>query len=153
MSATSLIQTKNMPSTEAIERLGALLAALTNDWQHRDWLLAALSENYPDGDESATRMLVRDIRWLRTLGFEIERSEGHHAPHFRLIGHARFGREVPSKFCKKCGQWRPVTNFFLDMARASEKSIYCRFCNNKRVREWTAAHPDYGKRYYQRKRR
>ena len=126
-------------STDAIERLRDLLAALTNDWQHRDWLLAALSENYPERHDTATRMLVRDMRWLKSLGFLIARSPEHHEPHFRILGHARFGEETPTKYCRRCDQWRPLDDFTADKNRSSGKMIYCRYCN--RASEWDSSHP------------
>ena len=126
---------------ESVERLSILLAALTADWQHRDDLLAA-TETYPDGDESATRMIVRDIRWLRLLGFQIERSPEHHEPYFRIVGHDRFGAEVRCKFCSRCDHWRPLEQFGSDAARANKKAIFCRTCIGKDAKRQKEENPE-----------
>src|ERR1051325_7275567 len=111
--------------TEAIERLRLLLAVLTSDWQDRDAIIERVAV-YPDAIMSARAMFRADMRALLALGFQVERTEGHHDPQWRVVGHARFGMEVRVKFCKRCGQWRALDDFFKDIARASQKSIYCR---------------------------
>ncbi len=84
-------------STVMVQRLATLLSVLTADWQQRDRLLAALASRYPPDRDSARRMFARDLSWLGTLGFCIERSEERRDPHFRLAGHERFGAEIPKK--------------------------------------------------------
>jgi len=78
-----------MPSkhgeTRLIKRLATLLDALGPDWSSRDQLLGAVG--YVENDEHAARMLRGDLDALRALGFQIERSDGHKDPHYRLIGH------------------------------------------------------------------
>jgi hypothetical protein len=81
-----------MPSkrgeTRLIKRLAILINALGSDWSSRDQLLGAVG--YVEDDENAARMLRADLDALRALGFEIERSDGHHDPHWRLTGHKRY---------------------------------------------------------------
>lgn len=74
--------------TRLIRRLVALLGVLGPHWSSREQLLGAVG--YVEDDEHAGRMLRGDLDALRALGFQIERSEGHADPHWRLVGHARF---------------------------------------------------------------
>lgn len=73
-----------------IRRLALLLEALGPHWSSRDQLVGAVG--YVENDENAGRMLRADLEALRALGFEIERSEGHLDPHWRLTGHKKYGR-------------------------------------------------------------
>lgn len=127
-------------NTEAVERLVLVLAALTADWQSQDDLIERIGI-YPEARSSAMRMLPRDMRALMALGFEIERSDGHHDPAWRLNGHARFGKAVPSKFCSRCQQWRPLDDFQRNASRGSGKQSYCRFCNADLAAARYADHP------------
>ncbi len=121
--------------TEAVERLSLLLSVLTADWQDRDAIIERAAI-YPEEHAIALRMFPRDMRSLLALGFQVERSEGHHDPQWRLVGHARFGQEVPCKYCSRCAQWRPLDAFTSDKHRSSGKMIYCRYCNVNLGSQW-----------------
>lgn len=125
---------------ESVRRLAAFLNALTGDWESAEWLLAALSDYYPERADTASRMLARDVRWLRGLGFIIERSAEHHDPHYRVAGHVRFGAEqpaaivieVPSKWCARCRRWQPLTAFAAERRRGGRIPAWCIQCRAKK---------------------
>lgn len=72
--------------TTATRRLRALLDALADkDWHANTDLMAACYNDYATA--SARAMLNGDLRMLRALGFQIERTPGHHDPAYRLQGH------------------------------------------------------------------
>lgn len=127
--------------TEAIERLRLLLAVLTSDWQDRDALIERIGI-YPDAEMSARAMLRADMRALLALGFQVERTDAHHDPQWRVVGHERFGVEVQVKFCKRCGQWRLLRDFYRDAIRASQKSTYCRYCNRTQASNYQHENAD-----------
>lgn len=128
--------------TEAIERLRILLAVLAADWQDRDAIIECAAV-YPDAIMSARAMFRADMRALLALGFQVERTEGHHDPQWRLVGHERFGAEVRTKWCPRCKTWRHIDkDFTANKAESSGKMVYCRYCNRGRVKEWLADHPD-----------
>lgn len=122
-------------NTQAIARLAALIDALAVDWQSTADLIDRVAL-YPPAYESAKRMLARDCRALAALGFAVERSADHHDPAWRLTGHARFGAAVPSKYCSRCAQWRPLANFVSNTAKASGLSVYCRYCARAQSSTW-----------------
>lgn len=132
--------------TAAIQRLKALLAALTDEYQHRDAIVAAVGL-YPESD-SAGRMLRSDLEALAGLGFVIEREAGHHAPYYRLTGHERLGREVRTKYCKRCDEWRSLGDFGTDRRKLGDKAVYCRFCNRHRLHAFYAANPEKRRAYW-----
>lgn len=131
--------------TAVIKRCQKLLAALTADYQHRDELLLAVGD-YPENEESASRMLRGDLETLRRLGFIIERATEHHAPYYRVVRHARFGHEVRVKYCSRCDQWRPLDDFGADRSRKSKKAIYCRLCQKAQSKESHSKPENYERR-------
>lgn len=157
--------------TRLLRRLVPLLAALGPNWSSREQLLAAVG--YVEDDEHAGRMLRRDLDALAALGFQVERSDGHHDPHWRLAGHMRFGRETirevetPTKWCKDCRSWKRLDAFAKDARRSNGLTIYCKACLSGRNRsegaresqkKYQAKDPDQKekesarlKAYYQRK--
>lgn len=77
-------------STRAEARLALVLAALMGEWRDQETLIVEIGV-YPEAYQSARRMLRRDMRALLALGFQVERSAGHHDPSWRIVGHTRFG--------------------------------------------------------------
>jgi hypothetical protein len=76
--------------TQHIQRLSAILMALSGEWTDHDTLIAAVG--YNGTEESAGRMLRGDIESLRKLGFVIDRSPGRRDPHYRLTGNTHIER-------------------------------------------------------------
>lgn len=86
--------------TEALERLARLLDALTIDWQDADVLIDCVGI-YPPAHDSARAMFRADMKALALLGFQPERSAGHHDPQWRIVGHERFGQERRCAHCRQ----------------------------------------------------
>lgn len=120
--------------TESVERLRLLLEALTSEWQPRDAIIERVGV-YPPEHTSAMRMFPRDVRSLLALGFQVERTDGHHDPEWRLVGHERFGSEVRTRFCTRCRQWRIETLFGRDAGEKSGAARYCVYCLREQQRK------------------
>jgi hypothetical protein len=135
--------------TEAVERLVLLLAALTADWQDRDTIIERVAI-YPGALPSARAMFRADMRALAALGFLVERTASHHDPHWRIVGHERFGKKttawrerdgIPEKRCPTCEKrgrdpWHAIGAYPKDSARSSGTAIHCKQCIQEDWEAW-----------------
>lgn len=117
------------------DRLRRLIDAFPiGAWVDRVALLDAV-DYQQDDTATAERMLRRDLKELATLGFEVERSDGYRDPHWRIVGHARFGKEIPTKFCTSCALWKPLDAFYIHKINSPGRAGKCKECMRRADRE------------------
>lgn len=109
--------------------------------EHKPWDEFRRKQSAKDGRQS----------YCRTCAYAYEReSEERHTEAIKARYAEKLAREVDhkaTKMCRKCGQERPLLEFYAHRCTADGRANYCRACAKDYQREWRAKHPERVRRH------